>query len=78
MRQYTFGELGYFTKPTIERIAEAMNGQTIMRFKIGCCNMAGNCILTIETDYDATETEIKNFFLSAALAILAEKKVEKK
>lgn len=70
MKEYTFTELGYFTKSTIEKIAKVMNGNTFMNFEVGCCNMAGNCTLSIRTDYDAPEDEIKNFFLSAALRLM--------
>lgn len=70
MKQYTFTELGYFTKSTIEKIAKAMNGKTMMKFNVKSSNFAGNHTLIIETDYDATEEEIKNFFIGAILEYL--------
>lgn len=71
MKEYTFSELGYFTKSECENIKAAIDGKTYMHFEVSYCNFAGNCILVVRTDYDATEAEIKNFFLSCALSTLA-------
>ena len=68
MKEYPFTELGYFTASDIDRIKRVMQGQTFMRFDIRSANCAGNHVLIIRTDYDATEAEIKSFFLGAALS----------
>lgn len=68
MKEYVFNELGYFTESDCKRIATAMNGTTYMKFKVSYSNCAGNCTLIVETNYEATEQEIKNFFLAAALS----------
>ena len=67
MKEYVFNELGYFTESDCKRIAAAMNGTTFMNFVVTWSNCAGNCTLIVETDHEASEQEIKNFFLSAAL-----------
>lgn len=67
MKEYVFTELGYFTKNTCEKIKTALDGTTFMNFKISYSNCAGNCTLIVATDYEETETEIKNFFLACAL-----------
>lgn len=67
MKEYTFEELGYFTKSACERIKEKMQGKTFMNFDIAYGNFAGNCTLIIKTDYEAEPQEIKNFFLNCAL-----------
>lgn len=67
MKEYTFTELGFFTESACKRIAEAMNGTTFMNFVVNYSKCAGNCTLIVKTDYDGTEQEIKNFFISAAL-----------
>lgn len=67
MKEYTFEELGFFTEKQIKKIKEKMEGKTFMNFKVLCSNYAGNCILIIATDYKASKTKIKNFFLNAAL-----------
>lgn len=67
MKQYVFDELGYFTESTCRRIKNAMSGTTFMNFEISWSNCAGNCTLIIATDYEASEQEIKNFFLACAL-----------
>lgn len=72
MKEYVFNELGYFCKSQCEAIKEAMQGATFMNFDISYSNCAGNCTLIIETDYEATEQEIKNFFIACALGKLAD------
>lgn len=67
MKEYTFEELGCFTKSACERIKQKMQGKTFMNFDIGYGNFSGNCTLIIRTDYDAEPEEIKNFFLNCAL-----------
>lgn len=67
MKEYTFTELGYFTENIIDGIKKAMQGKTFMNFEITSSNYAGNCILIIKTDYEASESKIKEMFLSAAL-----------
>ena len=71
--EYVFTELGYFTKGTAEKIKEVMDGTTFMHFKVHYSNWAGNCTLIVDTDYEATEEEIKNFFISAAFDRMIDK-----
>lgn len=71
MKEYTFSELGYFTKSECENIKAAIDGKTYMRFQVGYSNFAGNYTLIIKTDYDETEEEIKNTFLHCCLSALA-------
>lgn len=71
MKEYNFNELGYFTESACKKIKEALDGKTYMNFKVSYSNMHSNCTLIIATDYDATEEEIKSFFLNAALSTLA-------
>ena len=71
MKEYVFTELGYFCESECKAIKEAMQGKTYMNFDVGYSNQAGNCTLIIATDYNATEQEIKNFFLACALGKLA-------
>lgn len=67
MKEYVFTELGYFDETTCERIKNALESKTFMNFKISWSGKGGNCTLIIETDYEETEQEIKNFFLAFAL-----------
>ena len=71
MKEYTFTELGYFTANSIAGIKKAMQGRTYMNFDVKASNIAGNHVLIIRTDYDASEEEIKGMFLNAALSELA-------
>ena len=48
-----------------------MNGQTYMNFEVNWSNYAGNCTLMCSTTYEASETEIRNFFLSALISKMA-------
>lgn len=67
MKEYVFSELGYFTESQCRAIKEEFQNKTFMNFGISWSNCAGNCTLIIETDYDDTEKEIKNFFLHLIL-----------
>ena len=71
MKEYTFTELGYFTESQCEMLKEKLDGNTYMNFEIGYSNQAGNCTLIVRTDYQDTEQEIKNFFLSCVVNTLA-------
>lgn len=71
--EYVFTELGYFTKSTAEKIKEVMDGTTFMYFKVHYSNWAGNCTLIVDTDYEATEEEIKNYFIAAAFNRMTDK-----
>lgn len=66
-------ELGIFTNLECENIKELMENETYMKFKVSWSSFpcANNNSLIIETDYEASEEEIKDFFLSAALSKLA-------
>ena len=71
MKEYIFTDLGFFSPMTCEKIKKAMDGRTFMNFKVEYSNCAGNCTLIICTNYEGTESEIKNFFLHCALEALA-------
>ena len=70
MKEYVFNELGFFSEGQLEDLKEAFDGKTYMNFKIGYSNCAGNCTLIVSTDFEGTEEEIKNFFLSCAVSSL--------
>ena len=46
-----------------------MQGKTYMNFNVKWSNSAGNCTLIVCTDYEDTESRIKNFFLHCALGL---------
>lgn len=69
-KEVWFDNLGYFTKRDIDNIKKVMDGKTFMKFEVISSNQAGNYSLGVYTDYDATEEEIKNMFLSVALSNL--------
>ena len=71
MKSYVFNELGYFTEGTCLKLHEKLEGKTYMRFHITWSNLAGNCVLIVETNYKDTAKHIKQFFLACALTILA-------
>lgn len=71
-KEYTFTELGFFGERECEAIKEAMQGKTYMNFNVKWSNCAGNCTLIVCTDYEDTESEIKNFFLHCALGQIFE------
>ena len=66
-----FEELGYMTANQCEVIKTVMEGQTFMSFHVSYSNCCGNCTLICSTEYEATETEIRNFFLSALIGKMA-------
>ena len=66
-----FEELGYMTANQCATIKRVMEGQTYMNFQVNCSNYAGNCTLMCSTTYEASETEIRNFFLSALISKMA-------
>ena len=71
MTEYTFEELGYFTKTEAEAIKEVMDGKTYMQFEIAYCNNAGNYIMTVRThEEDVTKEELKNFFIGCVFSEL--------
>ena len=71
-KEYTFTELGFFSERECEAIKEAMQGKTYMNFNVKWSNSAGNCTLIVCTDYEDTESRIKNFFLHCALGLIFE------
>ena len=66
-----FEELGYMTKTQCENIKKVMNGKTYMNFEVIYSSFAGNCTLGCKTNYEASKSEIKNFFLSALIGNMA-------
>jgi hypothetical protein len=71
MKEYIFTELGYFTEGECEVIKKNLQGKTYMNFDIAWSKCGGNCTLIVKTDYEDTESEIKNFFLGFALRYFA-------
>lgn len=65
-----FKELGYLTEFECKKIQSVMQGKTYMNFDVSYSNYAGNCTLIASTDYDASEQDIKAFFLSALVRLL--------
>ena len=72
MKEYWFEELGFFTEPIVKQIKKVMDRRTFMKFEVCYSNMHGNYTLGVKTNDDATEEDIKCFFLNAALTILAD------
>lgn len=70
-KDYSLTELGYFSLKEYESLKDKLNGRTYMNFHLGYSNRFGNITLVVSTDYDATEEEVKNLFLSTALSELA-------
>lgn len=71
--EFAFTELGYFTEKAVQRIAKAMNGKTYMCFEVTSSNQAGNRTLIVRTSYSPDPDEVKKFFLTCALAELADR-----
>lgn len=69
--EYSFDELGYFSENECIELKNKLNHKSFMDFTVGWSNYAGNCTLIVRTDYEGSESEIKNFFLSMALSELA-------
>lgn len=68
MKQYIFEELGYFCESDCKAIKEVMQGCTYMNFNVSWSNNAGNCILSVSTDYDDEPQNIKNFFIACVFS----------
>lgn len=66
-----FEDLGYMTTTQCNNIKKVMNGKTYMNFEVIYSNFAGNCILGCKTNYEASESEIKKFFLSSLIGNMA-------
>lgn len=66
-----FEELGYMTGNQCEKIKKVMDGKTYMSFEVIYSNYAGNCTIGCKTNYDASESEIRNFFLGALISNMA-------
>jgi aldehyde:ferredoxin oxidoreductase len=71
MKEIFFEEIGYFSATECEKIKKIMDGRTFMDFEVIYSNCAGNCTIGCKTSYDATETEIRNFFLGALIGNMA-------
>ena len=70
-KEFFFEELGYMTTTQCKNIKKVMDGKTYMNFEVIYSNFAGNCTLGCRTNYDASESEIKNFFLASLIANMA-------
>lgn len=71
IKEIYFDGLGYMTANQCEKIKKVMDGKTYMNFEVIYSNCAGNCILGCKTSYDASESEIRNFFLAALISSMA-------
>lgn len=72
MKQYTFEELGYFCESDCKAIKETMDGYSYMNFNVSWSNQAGNCILSVSTDYEDEAQNIKNFFIASVFSKIRE------
>lgn len=70
MKTIYFNELGYMSKTQCVKIKQIMEGTTFMNFKVDYSNNCGNCTLICSTDYEADESKIRWFFLSALIGKL--------
>lgn len=70
MKEYILNELGFRTVSECRKIADTMEGKTFMKFHVSFNNICGNCMIVISTNYDAEETYIKQFFISALVSNL--------
>jgi len=67
MKEYILSELGFRTVSECRKITDTMEGKTFMKFHVSFSNVCGNCI---STNYDAEESYIKQFFISALVSNL--------
>lgn len=74
MKYYTVN--GYFSKSDAESIKAKLDGKTYMNFHVEISNMAGNCQITVSSDYPETEEELRDMFFWFALGELARKYAE--
>lgn len=71
-KEIYFEELGFFTTRQCEKIRRVVEeNPTYMMFDVIYSNCAGNCTLGCRTSYDASEDEIKCFFLRSLIAFMA-------
>ena len=70
MNEIIFTDLGYFTEKTAKKVQELMQNRSFMNFQVSYSNCAGNCILIVRTDYEASEEKIKKFFLNCLITDL--------
>lgn len=49
--------------PTIERLNRILHGKTYMNFNIVVCPAGGSFDVLAETNYDASEEEVRDFLL---------------
>jgi hypothetical protein len=66
-KEVYFEELGYMTTTECEKIKKVMDGKTFMSFEVIYSSFAGNCTLGCKTSCEASESEIKNFFLASLI-----------
>lgn len=70
MKEYILSELGFRTVSECRKITDTMEGKTFMKFHVNFSNVCGNCMIIISTNYDAEESYIKQFFISALVSNL--------
>ena len=70
-KEIYFDELGYMPATMCEKIKKVMDGRTYMNFEVIYSNYAVNCTLGCKTSYEASESEIRNFFLACLIGSMA-------
>lgn len=62
---------GYFTENQAKTLVKALEGKTIMNFRVTYGNACGNCTVTVSTDYKTSKKELQEFVISYAFSELA-------
>lgn len=70
MKEYILSELGFRTVSECRKITDVMEGKTFMKFHVSFSSVCGNCMVIISTNYNAEESYIKQFFISALVSNL--------
>lgn len=64
---------GLFCEDDCKALKAALDGKSFYNFKVFWGSWAGNCVLSVETDYPhGTIAEVKSHFIWLALVTLAE------
>lgn len=69
MKNLTFYQLGgYYSKEQCERIKEKFTGKTFLDFQFQYGGVADNNTLTVFTDVETTEEDLKDMFIYSVLS----------
>lgn len=49
--------------PRVAKLKKVLQDQTYMKFQVNVCPIGGSCDVIVETDYDTTDEELKDFLL---------------